>query len=1192
MPRRYWIALLIYLVLGGIFVHDWDGYVFETSVRDFAAGRSPYAVAESTPYYAYLNPTDHTPQWYAYPPLPLLAMTVTFAPALAFDLPPVVERLLLKIPIILGTFALAAVAGAWARRLAVDEPGVRRVERLLLFNPFIILVGPVWGMTDTSLMAFLLGGALAFERGRHRLAGVLFGASVLVKPFPLLLALPLLAYYIHAYGVRPAVRAAAAGTAAVVAVCLPFVINNPTAFWNQVVGVHLRREPQGLTVWSIGGLAEARPELVSALSIGAIAISLLALSIYARRLQPSTASLVIVLAASAQILLWNRVVNEQYLVMAIAPLLILYGAGVLKGSFERRAAVWLPAVFALITALRGWHFLRFIPPDVGGVLFPTPESGKYDVTIVVNNIRSIPARLFPGVHVKTPFSLSDTTPAVLVALLLVLLAFVGWRIYFRNVTRRPRAGPRWFSPTATTSVIGCLLLLMVGAAPLVVPASVDQPDASHPLPKNPRVGAFYYLWWDNPAHDPFLGEPYGNWWQASQFPALGYYTQTRGVAATHARMMREHGIEVAVVSYHTGELGRYETLQDETLKEGVYVAPLIELNQIYDRPYNRPLNFSEKGMEGPEKHASYSLSNVTQNEIANYVLELKETLRRENAYRVDGRPVIFFYDSYVSDVGFRQVEREDLARMVLQTYTIEELRYFFNDATLEPTVSDLLDHYPSPDIDRVQELERRAKAAESSGDLARAAGLYREATQERDSAFYNGFNFENQNGTWPDHPKETIRLSAPWRAAHFDLHRAWWGELRAVIEEEVGPVFLVSGDAWNEQAGFYAGTIKNIEDLEVFDGSFIYSPSFTWGVQPRDPENLHYEKYFKLWTYRNLWLTSFGNGMDRFSAFGVAPAYDDTRLIVRNNDFHNISFRIPPEDSMGRLTYDRSWEATLAAPPSLAIIATFNEFFEGSSIEPSREYGDVFLKATRDYSTRLATQQPPAESVLVLAHERASRLQYAKYSETDLPHYWGLKLVAAAGDLFTGGAVDALDGYQTEHLDGLREPSFMLLDGARVDYEVSGPAMDRLQSWRDEGVPTLLVGREIAEPLRALVPSECASGGPVQLMDTVKGEEEAFPIDSSHDDQLNPGDVLRAGTGSESGLLFIEGPTRGEGAIVGKRCSQSQVAFTNIKPWLPLDDQSNAFNWSRPDCLPTVLRALLPETLPAGHHAPLTCRVE
>lgn len=1166
VPSHYWWALLLYVALGAVFVHDWDGYVFETSVRDFWHGISPYKVGEEGPYYSYLNPADTQPQWYAYPPLPLLLMTATFVPSLLWHLPPMADRVLLKVPVILGSLALAWVCGRWARHLGRDDATVRRVEGLLLFNPFLILVGPVWGMTDTTLMAFLLGGALLWAHRRYGWAGVCLAASALIKPFPLLLALPLLAYYAPRDGWRAIGRGAATGAAFALAVCLPFVVSSPGAFWTQVVGVHLKRDPQGITIWSVGSLAEHYPSVIAALSVALIAVSLFALGFLAPRMKDPAAPLILVVAASAQILLWNRVVNEQYLVMAIAPLLVLYGIDAIPGRLGRRAAVVLPAVFALITAVRGFHFIRFIPPDVEFAVW-----GTRDVTVLANHVR----KLF-DFGWQAPLVLSDTTPAILVAALLVVLAVLGWWLVARVLEPRPSFRPMRARLGTGASTFGCVVLLVMGATPLMHGADASA-TTFPPMPDRPLVGAFYYLWWDNPAHDPFLDRPYGNWWQASEFSQLGYYTQTRGVARLHAKMMHDHGIDLAVVSFHSSELQRYKTFEEEAAKEGVLVAPLIELNQVYDqaqyRPYaeNHTLYASEK--ERSQKEASYSLTTATRRAIEDYVLQLKPTFSMPNAYRVNGKAVIMFYDSYVSDVGFRPEERDDLARKLLETTSIEDLRYEFHDPGLQPTVQAIEQYYPQTDPTGLQAL------------LAQRD--YAGAHQYNNSAFVNGFNFNNTGGDWSDHPAKTLRLAAPWRAAHFALHKEWWATLRADLERQVGPVFLVSGDAWNEQAAFYAGTIKNIENLDDFDGSFIYSPSFTWGVQPRDLTGANYERYFQLWTYRNLWLTSFANAMGRYSTFGTAPGYDDTQLCVRNHnqtdndcgfrrDPYNISFTIPRTDpKTGASTYDLGWQASIAARPSVVVVATFNEFFEGSAIEPNDKVGTRWLDATGEYHARFAAQGPPTRTVVNVVHERASRLQYVSFSETDNPHFWGLKQIVASAALAPGGLVEAVDGLETERFEGLpARPDIVLVDGGRSDYyRLSDPVLARLRGWIEAGVPTVVFGPEISPQLLDLIPTSCRSDHDARPNMNVPVDPAVAHAHGGRADPVYAGDVLNA----TDGQVLLERPGVATSIVVGVRCPEkANLAFTSLKPWPYIDDKSNFREWTAPDCLATFVAAFFP----------------
>ncbi|MEO0125419.1 MAG: hypothetical protein ABIK99_04065 [candidate division WOR-3 bacterium] len=79
---------------------------------------------------------------------------------------------------------------------------------------------------------------------------------------------------------------------------------------------------------------------------------------------------------------------------------------------------------------------------------------------------------------------------------------------------------------------------------------------------------------------------------------------------------------------------------------------------------------------------------------------------------------------------------------------------------------------------------------------------------------------------------------------------------------------------------------------------------------------------------------------NKLYAAPVIPGYDD-----RN-------YRQP-----GKLTdrgkgdfYKENWEAVLTSDPDWILITSFNEWFEGTEIEPSREFGDFYLKLTAHYA--------------------------------------------------------------------------------------------------------------------------------------------------------------------------------------------------------------------------------------------------
>jgi len=74
----------------------------------------------------------------------------------------------------------------------------------------------------------------------------------------------------------------------------------------------------------------------------------------------------------------------------------------------------------------------------------------------------------------------------------------------------------------------------------------------------------------------------------------------------------------------------------------------------------------------------------------------------------------------------------------------------------------------------------------------------------------------------------------------------------------------------------------------------------------------------------------------------VAPGFDDR--VIRE-----------PATVVDRLegaTYDATWRAALAADAAGILVASWNEWHEGSEIEPSREHGRRYLDATRRWAER------------------------------------------------------------------------------------------------------------------------------------------------------------------------------------------------------------------------------------------------
>jgi hypothetical protein len=82
----------------------------------------------------------------------------------------------------------------------------------------------------------------------------------------------------------------------------------------------------------------------------------------------------------------------------------------------------------------------------------------------------------------------------------------------------------------------------------------------------------------------------------------------------------------------------------------------------------------------------------------------------------------------------------------------------------------------------------------------------------------------------------------------------------------------------------------------------------------------------------------------------VAPGFDD-RAIRRPPTV------VPRRDGA---TYDATWQAALAVAPRWILVASWNEWHEGSEIEPSREHGTRYLDATRDWAQRFRAAPRPS----------------------------------------------------------------------------------------------------------------------------------------------------------------------------------------------------------------------------------------
>jgi hypothetical protein len=131
----------------------------------------------------------------------------------------------------------------------------------------------------------------------------------------------------------------------------------------------------------------------------------------------------------------------------------------------------------------------------------------------------------------------------------------------------------------------------------------------------------------------------------------------------------------------------------------------------------------------------------------------------------------------------------------------------------------------------------------------------------------------------------------------------------------------------------------------VFDGHHLYS--ITWPNRIPPGQTLpkwgdRVRKYNREHGASKLWVAT------------VMPGYDD-RKVRPNSGF--------ARSRDGGDYYRQCWQAAMASKPQWVIINSFNEWPEGSYIEPSQAYGTLYLDLTREWAARFkSAQQLPAQA--------------------------------------------------------------------------------------------------------------------------------------------------------------------------------------------------------------------------------------
>jgi glycoprotein endo-alpha-1,2-mannosidase len=196
----------------------------------------------------------------------------------------------------------------------------------------------------------------------------------------------------------------------------------------------------------------------------------------------------------------------------------------------------------------------------------------------------------------------------------------------------------------------------------------------------------------------------------------------------------------------------------------------------------------------------------------------------------------------------------------------------------------------------------------------------------------------------PDRIKNAV-ADLDYLLSHYASDKAW---LRA----DGKPVVFIYGRAlkalsapeWQQVTEQvrrdYPGGVALIADsfdhslLIPFDGASTYN--ITGQTQRKSPPQL------RDWAHAAFPKMVAAAGPGNISTVTVIPGYDDRAV-----------GRPPPRpvtERWGGETYRALWQEAIAASPDWVLITSWNEWHEGSEIEPSVEYGSLLLDETRDFA--------------------------------------------------------------------------------------------------------------------------------------------------------------------------------------------------------------------------------------------------
>jgi hypothetical protein len=159
----------------------------------------------------------------------------------------------------------------------------------------------------------------------------------------------------------------------------------------------------------------------------------------------------------------------------------------------------------------------------------------------------------------------------------------------------------------------------------------------------------------------------------------------------------------------------------------------------------------------------------------------------------------------------------------------------------------------------------------------------------------------------------------------------FWATLRARLDPE--------RQSWWIAEGLAASYLSVFDGLYVFKISHAayphdYLKSARWGRQVRAMAQQTGQP--------KLWLAT------------ISPGWDDRRSVCQADvRVANTPHKL---DRAEGATYEATFQAAMQSNPDWLMVSSFNEWVEGSYIEPSEQYGDRYLRLTQEFIAQFQTR--------------------------------------------------------------------------------------------------------------------------------------------------------------------------------------------------------------------------------------------